>query len=131
MGDRKEERRACERFIVPGAVVNYREEGVLFSGKYIEEAFPVFDVSRGGVRFLSNFPLKIGAKVTAKITIPGGEAPLILKGRVRWISTNPEKSYKYQIGIQFAPYGKNRGDNDHEILQKIIAVEKQFVKGPD
>jgi len=56
---------------------------------------------------------------------------LILKGLVRWIQINPEKSYKYQIGIQFAPYDKNRGNNDHEILQKMIALEKQFLKGPD
>ena len=131
MGDRILEKRACERFIVPGAVVNYKGKGVLFSGKYIEEAFPIFDISRGGVRFLSNLSLKIGVKLTVKIIIPGGEEPLILKGLVRWIQINPEKSYKYQIGIQFAPYDKNRGNNDHEILQKMIALEKQFLKGPD
>ena len=131
MAERIEERRACERFIVPGAVINYKEEGLFFSGKYLEDAFPVSDISRGGVGFLSNAPLKIDADVTMKIIIPGEGAPLILKGRVRWISLNPGKSYKYQIGIQFAAYGKHRGDNDHEILRRIIALEKQFLKGPD
>ena len=130
MADRIE-RRACERFVVPGAVVNYKEEGFLFSGKDIEEAFPVFDISRGGVRFLSNSSLKIGAKVTVKIIIPGGAAPLIVKGFVRWRSINPGKSYKYQIGIQFAPYGKEKGDNDYEILQNIIELERRFLKGTD
>lgn len=123
------ERRACERFIIPGAVVNYRAEGFFFSGKYIEEAFPVFDVSRGGMRFLGNVSLKVDAKVTVKITIPDGEGPLILKGWVRWISINPEKSYKYQIGIQFAPYGSKIGNNSPEILQKMIALEEQYLRG--
>ena len=131
MGDRIQERRACERFIVPGAVVNYKEKGVFFSGKYVEDAFPVCDISRGGMSFLSNLSLKIGVKLTVKIIIPGWEEPIILKGVVRWIQTNPEKSYRYRIGIQFSPYGKNRGDNGHEIFQKMIALEKQFLKGTD
>ncbi len=129
MADRIE-RRACERFVVPGAVVNCREEG-LFSGKDIEETLPVFDISRGGVRFLSNSSLKIDSRVTVRIIIPGNEAPLVLKGFVRWRSINPGKSYKYQVGIQFAPYGKEKGDNDYGILESIIALEKRLLKGAD
>jgi hypothetical protein len=130
MAERMQERRVCERFFIPGAVINYKEESFLFSRKYVEDAFPVSDISRGGVGFLCNAPLKIDADVTMKIIIPGGGAPLILKGRVRWILLNPEKSYKYQIGVQFAPYGEKRGENDLEILQRIIALETQFLKGP-
>lgn len=129
MGDRMIERRACERFIVPGAVVNYRTEGFFFSGKYTEEASPVFDVSRGGLRFLGNSFLQVDAKVTVKISIPDWEAPLVLKGRVRWTSINTDKSYKYQIGIQFAPYGKSQGNNAPAILQRIIALETEYLKG--
>ena len=126
MADTAKERRACERFVIPGAIVHYREEGFLFSGKYSEDAFPVVDISRGGLRFLSNFAPKIAAKVALKVIFPGREAPLLLKGRVRWTSTNPGKSYKYQTGVQFAPYGGNRGDNDHSTLQEIIALEEKF-----
>ena len=127
MADTKE-RRACERFVVSGATVHFREEGFLFSGNYSKEAFPTVDMSRGGLRFLSNVPLKIAARVTLKVVIPGREVPLRLKGRVRWTSTNPGKSYKYQTGVQFAPYGGNRGDNDHSTLQDIIALEEKFTK---
>jgi PilZ domain len=128
MADTTKERRACERFVIAGATVHFREEGFLFSGKYHEEAFPAVDISRGGLRFLSNFPLKIAARVTLKVMIPGREDPLLLKGRVRWTSTNPGKSYKYQTGVQFAPYGSNRGDNDPATPQDIIALEEKFAK---
>jgi hypothetical protein len=128
MVDSVKERRACERFIIPGAIVNYRKEGFLIPSKYIAEPLPVIDLSRGGVRFLSNFFLKVNTNVKLKIIVPDARVPVVLKGRVRWISTNPEKSYKYQIGIQFAAYGKKRGDNDHEVFQKIISLETKFLK---
>jgi hypothetical protein len=128
MAEKMGERRACERFVIPGAVVDYRREGFLRSGKYHEESSPLFDISRGGLRFVSNTLLKAGAKVTVRITLPGGDSPLVLRGDVRWATVNPGKSYKYQIGIQFAPYGKNRGDNDREVLRHITALETEALK---
>ena len=128
MAERMKERRACERFVIPGAVVNYRLEGFLRSGKYREESFPIFDISRGGLRFVSDILLKADVKLTVRVTIPGGDNPLILHGKVRWVDVHPGKSYKYQIGVQFAPYGKNKGENDSEALRQIIALEAEASK---
>jgi hypothetical protein len=36
-----------------------------------------------------------------------------------------EKSYKYQIGVQFAPYGRQKGENPPALLE-ITALEERF-----
>jgi hypothetical protein len=122
------ERRACERFLIPGAVVDYRREGFLRPGKYSGESSPLFDISRGGLRFLCDTLLRAAAKVTVRITLPGEDSPLVLRGSVRWATVHAGKSYKYQVGVQFAPYGNNRGDNDPSVLQQIIALETRALK---
>lgn len=130
MGDRELERRACERFVIPGAAVRYKKEALLFSGKYTEKFYPVFDISRGGLRFLSLESLKANTKVSLMLVIPEEKDPLTITGSVRWLSLNPEKSYKYQVGVQFNPYGKKKRENDPEILERLIALEGKFLKPP-
>lgn len=125
------ERRTCLRFIIPGATVYYREEGLIFPGKYSEDYFPVYDISRGGLRFLNQNFMRVGAGVTLKVIIPQEEIPLVLKGKVSWISTNPGRSYKYQVGIQFAPYGRNKNDNSPEDLNRLISMEERFPTSTD
>jgi Tfp pilus assembly protein PilZ len=98
--------------------------------KYGEEFCPILDVSRGGLRFVGQNNIKIDSKITMKISIPGERIPLILKGQVRWSVPNPGKSYKYQIGIQFNPYGEKKGQNYPGNLVKIIALEQKF-RPPD
>ncbi len=123
------EKRTCLRFRIPGATVSYKKDKPLIKkgADYIEEFCPVLDVSRGGIRFLSQEVLKYESKVALKISIPGETIPMTLKGKVRWYSPNPGKSYKYQIGIQFAPYGEKKDQNNPASLTKIIALEQKFL----
>ncbi len=127
MGDKGIERRLCQRFKIPGATISYRREK-LFGGQtgFNDEFCPVLDVSRGGVRFLTQKPLKFKSKIVLQISIPGERIPLVLRGRVRWSSFNPGKSYKYQAGVQFNAYGEEKGQNYPGILVKIIALEQKF-----
>ncbi|MFW6159663.1 MAG: PilZ domain-containing protein [Acidobacteriota bacterium] len=121
------ERRACIRFEIPGAAVSYKKKGFLLSSKsYGEEFCPVLDISRGGLRFLALKPLKINTPVTMKISIPGERIPLLLKGKVRWSGPHVGKNYKYQIGVQFNPYGQKKDQNYPGNLVKIIALEQKF-----
>jgi Tfp pilus assembly protein PilZ len=122
------EKRICVRFRIPGATVRFkREKGVFKKGKYIGEFLPVMDISRGGIRFLAQELLKYESKVVLKISIPGETTPLIFKGAVRWFSPNPGKSYKYQMGVQFNPYGEKKDQNYPGNLVKIIALEQKFL----
>ncbi len=110
MSDKGIERRLCQRFKIPGATISYTRQKLLFSPKGFDEEFcPVLDISRGGVRFLTQKPLKFKAKVVLQISIPGERIPLNLKGHIRWSSFNPGKSYKYQAGVQFNAYGEKKG----------------------
>ena len=134
MGDKGIERRICQRFKIPGATVSYHKEKLLSSGTRIEEEFcPVLDLSRGGVRFLTQKPLKFKSKVTLQLSIPGDRIPLSLKGRVRWSTFNAGKSYKYQAGVQFSPYGLEKNQNVPQALTKIVALEQKFIEpdGPE
>ena len=128
------ERRLCQRFKISGATVSYRKEKLLSSKARIDEEFcPVLDLSRGGVRFLTQKPLKFKSKVTLQLSIPGDRIPLSLKGRVRWSTFNAGKSYKNQAGVQFSPYGLEKNQNVPQALTKIVALEQKFIEpdGPE
>lgn len=130
MADKGIERRLCQRFKIPGATLSYRRERFLApEGRFLEEFCPVLDVSRGGVRFLTQKPLKFKSKVVLQISIPGERIPLNLRGRVRWSTFNAGKSYKYQAGVQFNPYGEEKAQNYPGVLVKIIALEQKFIEG--
>lgn len=126
MVHKEAERRTCERFVVPGAEVYCKEEGFFFSKKHTGDFYPVFDISPGGLRYLSQKSLKDNAKVSLKMVIPGEDAAIVIKGRVKRVSPNPEKSYKYMIGIQFEPYGTKKGNNDPESLKRLEVLEQKF-----
>lgn len=121
------ERRTCTRFEIPGATVSYKEKKLFFSKKEINEEYtPVLDISRGGLRFLCQKLLKNKSKVSLTVSIPDERISLSLRGRVLWISFNPGKSYKYQIGIQFDPYGEKKEENSPEDLARLITLEQKF-----
>ena len=129
MPNKSIERRTCFRFEIPGATTSYKLDKFLSSPhrKYGEEFCPILDISRGGIRFVSQKTFKMNTKIDMKISVPGERVPIKLKGRVRWSAANPGKSYKYQIGIQFNPYGEKKGQNYPGSLVKIIALEQKFI----
>jgi Tfp pilus assembly protein PilZ len=122
------DRRAYKRIKIKGATATYKEGRFFFSKKqYVEEFYPVVEISRGGVRFLAKKLFTIASKISLKISIPEEESPLVLSGRVRWTSLDPALSYKYQTGIQFDPFALKKGCNHPEILEKIMKLEKKFL----
>jgi Tfp pilus assembly protein PilZ len=128
MGDKDVERRLCQRFTIPGATISYRKEGLFASKKRTEEEFcPILDLSRGGVRFLTQKPLKFKSRISLQLSVPGERGPLDLKGRVRWSTFNAGKSYKYQAGVQFNAYGLERSQNGPQALTRIVALESRFL----
>jgi hypothetical protein len=122
------EKRACARFRIPGATVAFKKLGGLFRKQaYGGEFLPVLDISRGGIRFLSHEPLDHNTKIFLKIQVPGDNFPLTMTGAVRWYSPNPGMSYKYQVGVQFFPYGEKKDMNYPGNLVKIISYEQKFL----
>lgn len=128
MEENEIERRSCIRFKIPGATVNYQRKAFLFTRPgFIEEFCPVLDISRGGVRFLTQNALKQNTEVSLKISVPGERIPFTMKGIVKWSSLSEGKSYRYQVGVQFNPYGEKKDQNLPGNLVKIIALEQKFL----
>ena len=128
MADEHLEQRTCARFRIPGATVAYKKAEK--SGKpvdYREEFLPLLDISRGGIRFLTQELLKLDSRLHLKIQVPGDVYPLAMEGTVRWYGANPGQSYKYQIGVQFLPYGEKKDMNYPGSLVKIISYEQKFM----
>lgn len=43
---------------------------------------------------------------------------------VKWISKNPEQSYRYQTGLAFCSYGDRKNQNPKEVLSLFETVER-------
>jgi Tfp pilus assembly protein PilZ len=97
--------------------------------EYSEEYYPVLDISRGGLRFLTNDRPKIGLSVKVKISVPEADHQPELNGVICWVSRNREKSYRYQTGVSFNPYGDGRKENPSEILTFIESLESEYPPG--
>lgn len=123
------ERKRFRRLKIPGATVNFIQRHFLFYKRiYSEEFCPVVDLSRGGIRFLCRRLLStIIKKISVQIYIPGERTYLNLKGRIKWTSLNPSMNYRYQIGVQFEPFGEKREHNRPEILERIVALERKLL----
>jgi hypothetical protein len=83
----------------------------------------VVNISRGGINFLSQEPLKPNSLITMRITFPEGVSSLTLKGQVCWCLPGLGRSDEYQVGIQFLPFEKKRGSNDPRLLDKLVKLE--------
>lgn len=125
------ERRECKRFKIPGAVVSYKQNKVVDLKDYTEkrkqdeEFCPILDISCGGIRFISKNPLQVDSNVIMKIRIPGERIPLVMQGQTRWNHFFIEKKV-YILGIQFNPFGKQKGQNFPANRMKIAAFEHKF-----
>jgi len=120
------ERKRFKRLKIPGAAVHFSQRH--FKRKYSEEFCPVVDLSRGGIRFLCrNLISTIVTKISLQIYIPGERFYLNLKGRIKWTSLNPTENYKYQIGVQFNPFGEKKEHNRPDTLERIIEWERKLL----
>ena len=130
MSEKQLEKRVCSRFRIPGATIRAKRAGTLFrKGGYAKEAFPLVDLSRGGIRFLTAKKLKLDRPIVLQLSIPTEDEPLTLFGHVRWYSTNQDHVFRYQFGVQLLPYGDSEKHNSPETLERIKALERMYADG--
>ncbi len=119
-------KRSCNRFSIPGTTLFYKSKSSFFkTHHYSDNYFPVINLSKGGINFLCNERLEAGKSIIIKINIPGEDLQPEILADVRWISRNPEQSYKYQTGIAFNAYGNGKNENSMEILSMLESIEKR------
>ena len=123
----KIEKRECERFEIPGATLVYNsKKGIFGKSKYTHDEFPVYDLSYGGIRFLSQEKLKINSSIAVKIFMPEDGEPITFEGKIVRVAHQPGQSYNFQIGVQFLPYRHKKGFNPLENLSLLKALEKKY-----
>jgi len=121
------ERRACERFIVPGSFLSYQVHGLLGRPKkFPEETFYLVDLSKGGLAFLLNKTLKIGTVISILLYFSEKEEPILLKGTVVYSMLHAGIINQYRIGVQFHPFGDKKGYNSPESLKILERLENTY-----
>ncbi len=126
------EKRLCRRFKVPGATVHYtvKEEAATEKPdeklvKWDEEFCPVINLSCGGIKFNCSKSLTINSTIILKAFIPGEKTPLLIRGEIRWLSTEKDREHCH-VGVQFFPYGEKEGQNYPGLMVKLLALEQKF-----
>ncbi|MCM2285296.1 MAG: PilZ domain-containing protein [Desulfobacula sp.] len=110
-------------------VLYYKNKPRFFGkGKYSDEYYPVINMSKGGAGFLCNERLKVGTSLVIKIRIPGISAESEIISEVKWISKNPEQSYRYRTGLAFNSYGEGKNQNPKEVLTFLESLETRYAK---
>lgn len=117
-------KRNCKRFNIPGTTLYYKENPFFpLAGKYSEDYYPVLNLSKGGAKFLCNHRLTPGRGISIKLIVPGIDKNPEILASIKWISKNPEQSYRYQTGISFNSYGKRKNENSAAILAVLEQLE--------
>jgi Tfp pilus assembly protein PilZ len=124
------ERRACNRFVVPGSAVAYKVHGLFTRTQpFTDSLYPVTDLSKGGLSFLTDNPLKENKEVSILLHISEKESPVQLEGKIAYVGINPAGSYRYRVGLKFLPFGTKDGFNPLENLKRLEDLEKTFGAG--
>ena len=124
------EKRACERFIIPGSAVAYKVHGFFTRNQpFTDSLYPVTDLSKGGLSFLSDTPLKENKEVSILLHTSEKENPVQLEGKIAYVVINPAGSYRYRVGLKFLPFGTKNGFNPLENLKRLEELEKTFGAG--
>jgi hypothetical protein len=115
------ERRACVRFQVPGALVDWEaasRRGVFGGGSRLG------DLSRGGLRLLTPEPPAVGDRLLLVLRVAGAD-PLEVQGTV--VRRSLTTGQIHEVGVSFAPYGLGLGDNPPRVLDALAALEGLFL----
>jgi hypothetical protein len=115
------ERRACARFRVPDALVDWEAEG---NAGVFGHGSRLGDLSRGGLRLLTPAPPDVGDRLRLVLRVADTE-PLSVRGTV--VRRAPASGQIHEVGIAFAPYGSGAADNALRILEALAALEARFI----
>lgn len=107
------------RKIIPGATIAYFLHGQQIRGSGSSECYPIFDLSRGGMAFLSDSPLKPGRRISLFLKRLHTNDALRLEGEVVYSLALEIADYSYRIGVRFVPFAVREGCNSPETLEAL------------
>lgn len=123
---RKSDRRAYDRFSIPGATITWKTAD---QDSFPDDTMPVSDISRVGLSLLTNKPPEVHSFLLLRILLPKQPEILDLLGTVVYVvPRGPGLTYEYRVGIELKPFSGNEGENTRESLQKIEKLEQKYGK---
>lgn len=121
------EKRTCHRFVVPDAKAKYKSTGLLVLVKGLSKAYPVVNVSKGGLAFMCDETFPQGQKLVVQLLAPN-EIALSFRSSVRWAAQHPESGGSV-VGVAFEPFGSRKGWNSLEALDVLRRLDAQYGEG--
>ena len=121
---KKKDKRAAERLLIPGATVAFRKRNALGVFELFSRPSELFNFTKSGICFHSEKKFRLGDIIYIDINIPG-EKLLRLVGEVRWIDENIEDD-TCTIGAQFSAFGKGRNYNPLRALDKLRRLQQKY-----
>jgi hypothetical protein len=120
------EKRKCRRFKIPGAEGRYQKVGLLGVVSGFSKAYPVINVSKGGLAFLCENGLRKKKKLIFQLLVPN-KTPLNLRSIVRRQGQGIGDELKI-TGIEFMPFGERKGLNPPELLDILRDLDTKYGK---
>ena len=120
------ERRRFKRFKIPGAYVRYTKIWLLGTLRLLSEPHSLLNLSKGGMKFISEEKLSIDEKIMAQLIVPR-ENLLSLRAQVRWRGERNSNGVS-TLGVQFEPFGNRRGLNSYESLNVLERLDEHYIK---
>lgn len=117
------ERRSCQRFVIPEATVDWTPEADARKGG---SHCPLRDLSRGGARFVTEGPPRVGTALRLRIAVAGEAEALEVRGKVVWTAVSAGRAH--HVAVEFAPYGAAPGANPPAVLERLTALEARFLR---
>ncbi len=105
---RKEERRVLEPARLVRIVIHYSEDFI------VDKWVSVVDISRHGMKIISDIPLKLEDKVKVEFYV--SKEPVITEGRIAWCKELIRNSGLYAVGFDLA----NLKEADYETINKFL-----------
>jgi hypothetical protein len=114
------ERRTLQRLTIPHATVRYHLYGRGITRSRFSRRCPLKDLSQEGIAFFSDRFLQPDRMVSVLISSADRKDAVQLEGRIVYAAPVSVANYRYCMGIQFAPFDAQTGNNSQERLKDLI-----------
>lgn len=112
------ERRELPRLALNNVTVRFKKLGPTSFWARLSPPFSIKDLSKSGLSFTTDFPVKKGEKIFLKLAFADGSL-IPLKGTVRWLKKIEEQQDQLLVGVQFLPFGNHSDYNDLSSLDYL------------
>jgi len=119
-------KRTARRFEIPGAKTKFKKTGVIFLAKSFSVAYPVLNVSKGGLVFVCDEKFKRGDKLILQLLVPN-ERPFHLLALVQRREQRVDSS-DFLVAVEFMPFTGDRRQNSIEALVMLRKLDSQYGK---